>query len=103
MLIAVKNGKNKQKKNNMNTTPTLLKAANLANDLKDNYLLMKRLHGPKWSQIVSDTKPSILKFMELTKTTNPLEAILPIAKQMSAAGENPMTMIAVACEISLEH
>lgn len=69
-------------------------------DMLDNRDVMKRLYGERWAEVTAEHRELIRKRMILTGESNPLKAVLPIAKSMDAAGENPALLLAVAVDMS---
>ena len=61
---------------------------------------MKRLLGEKWDAKTADMRAILSGVMRETGDNNPLSAVLPIAKAMSAAGENPALLMAVAVDMA---
>ena len=72
----------------------------LTNQLLDNLNVQKRLHGERWPEVMADLGTALQLRMKTTGETDAINAALPIAKKMSAAGENPMIFIAVATELA---
>jgi hypothetical protein len=62
--------------------------------------VVRRIMGERWPSIVDELRPEIERIMRAAKNDNPISAIVPIAKAMSAEGKNPMTLLAVAVEMS---
>lgn len=61
---------------------------------------MKRLLGPSgWAQGVGTWRPAIEARMKSMNTDNVLATVLPVAQEMSAAGQAPAMLLAVACEM----
>ena len=61
---------------------------------------MKLLHGDLWPNRSFPYRVLIQAAMDRTKTSNPLRAVIPIAKDMSNEGHNPAMLIAVAVEMA---
>lgn len=59
---------------------------------------MKRLHGPAWPE-VSKPYRAVLAGVMGEEGCGPLEAVIPIAKAMSAKGVSPIMVLAVAAEM----
>ena len=72
----------------------------LSNQLLDNLSVMKQLHGERWPEVMADLGASLQHWMKTTGETNAFNAVFPIVKDMSAAGQNPLLLIAVATEIA---
>ena len=72
----------------------------LALKLAENHAAVKRLLGHRWIPRVTELRPVIAGYMRRAKTTNHLEAVLPVAKMMAAAGHAPNLLLAVAVELS---
>lgn len=65
-----------------------------------NHDFIKNSSGDEWSQIVAEQRGMIEDLMK-AKSESALQVVLPIAKEMSADGENPQLILAVAVEISI--
>jgi len=78
----------------------MVRCITISNQLLDNLSVQKRLHGSRWRDVMADLGTALQLHMKATGETNPINAALPIAKKMSAAGENPMIFIAVATELA---
>jgi len=63
---------------------------------------MKRLYAAEWQKKIVPFRGMIIEEMERTGNSNPLSAVIPIAKEMSAKGHNPALLMAVAVEIADE-
>lgn len=61
---------------------------------------MKSIHGTKWKDIVAEQQPLIERLMIQQGHRNPLQAIIPVVKQMHADGTCPFLVLAVATEMS---
>lgn len=59
----------------------------------------KLLLGHKWPARVEEYSAAIRELMRKARTESVLDAVLPVAKAMSAAGDSPMVLLAVACEM----
>ena len=79
---------------------SFVRCIGISNQLLDNLNVQKRLHGSRWGEVMADLGTALELHMKATGETNPLNAALPIAKKMSAAGENPMIFLAVATELA---
>jgi hypothetical protein len=66
-------------------------------DLRDT---MKRLYGDRWDEVTADHRRIIAGAMAESGNDNPLSAVIPVAKKMSAAGENPSLLMAVAVDMA---
>lgn len=62
--------------------------------------MLKRLHGDRWSERMQPLRAKLRELMDVTGNNNPLAVAIPAAKEMSAAGENPMLLIAVAVDMA---
>jgi len=60
----------------------------------------RELLGDTWPATVARLKPEIERIMAEERNPNPLSAVIPAAKAMVSAGKNPLTLIAVAVEMS---
>jgi len=69
--------------------------------LRGNLDVFKRLHGERWAEIMADIGTALEFHMLAISEPNPIAAAIPIAKQMSQAGENPMLFLAVATDLAL--
>lgn len=78
----------------------VVRCITISNQLLDNLSVQKRLHGSRWREVMADLGTALQLHMKATGESNPINAALPIAKKMSAAGENPMIFIAVATELA---
>lgn len=78
----------------------IIRRVDLLNQLLDNLNTQKRLHGDRWPEVMADLGTALQLHMKATGETNAINAALPIAKEMSTAGENPMIFLAVATELS---
>jgi len=76
----------------------LMQAARVAVKLESALQTMKRLHGDKWEERAAPYR-AVLNGVIGTEGCSVLEAALPIAKAMSAAGESPVMLLAVAAEM----
>jgi len=76
----------------------LMKAARVAVKLESALQTMKQLHGDKWPERAAPYR-AVLNGVIGTEGCSVLEAALPIAKAMSAAGETPVMLLAVAAEM----
>ncbi len=61
---------------------------------------MRALFGSRWPEVSALPRQVIAGAMRETGDDNPLSAVLPIAKAMSAAGENPTILLATAVDMS---
>lgn len=61
---------------------------------------MRRLFGERWEAMTTDYRAFLKREMEIRKDSNPLSAVIPAAKAMSAAGENPTLLMAVAVDMA---
>lgn len=80
----------------MLTTKQLTIAAGMMK-LRDT---MKRLLGAEWPERTALHRAVLEKEMRDTNDHNPLSAVIPIAKKMQAAGENPTLLMAVAVDMA---
>lgn len=67
--------------------------------LEDNLDAMRRLHIDEWVEIVTEMKPMIEELMRRAKTTNPIEAVVPVVKKMHEDDKSPLLVLAVATEM----
>ena len=79
----------------------IMEAARVAVKLESALRTMKRLYGDKWAE-KSVPYRATLNGVIGTEGCSVLEAALPIAKAMSAAGESPVMLLAVAAEMCQE-
>lgn len=63
---------------------------------------IKTLYGDDWKEKSNPFRREIERSMKGQKITNPLRAILPLAKGIIAQGHNPIILLAVAIEMSKE-
>lgn len=80
----------------------MTKQQEIAANLENNLAAMKSVHGRKWPSIMEDFSPLITDIMARECTTNPLKAILPVAKQMETDGKSPSVLLAVATQMSTQ-
>ncbi len=76
----------------------LMQAARIAVKLEAALQAMNRLHGDKWEERAAPYR-AVLNGVIGTEGCSVLDAALPIAKAMSAAGESPVMLLAVAAEM----
>ena len=60
---------------------------------------VKTLQGGMWAVTVAELRPMIEDLMILRKDPSPISAIIQVAKDMSADGKSPITLIAVGVEM----
>lgn len=73
-----------------------LKTAAKMVELRDT---MKRLYGTKWEEASAPYREILSGVMARTGDTNPLSAVLPLAKDLSSKGHNPKLLLAVAVDM----
>lgn len=78
-------------------TPKKIAIAAQMLELRD---AMKRLYGEKWGDVTKDYRCTLALVMERTGNTNPLSAVIPLAKDMSANGHNPLLLMSVAVDMA---
>lgn len=61
---------------------------------------MKRLYGERWPTVIAPYREMIAGAMEGSGDSNPLSAVIPLAKDMSENGHNPTLLMAVAVEMA---
>lgn len=61
---------------------------------------MKRLYGATWGEVTKEYRCTLTLVMQRTGNTNPLSAVIPLAKDMSANGHNPTLLMAVAVDMA---
>lgn len=66
-------------------------------ELRDS---MKRLYADRWPTVAAPYREMIAGAMECSGDKNPLSAVIPLAKDMSAKGHNPTLLMAVAVEMA---
>lgn len=76
------------------------KEINLASQMFELRDTMKRIYAERWPEVSAPYREMIAGAMEGSGDKNPLSAVLPIAKDMSAKGHNPMLLMAVAVEMA---
>ena len=79
------------------------KEVQLAAGLNDNLMVMKRLYGDQWMEITKPYREFMKEELKRQNSTNPLQVVLGVAKQMSDKGENPVLLIAVATEMAQQN
>lgn len=72
----------------------------LASELQINLRSMRRLLGSKWDESSKEYRTILLAVMAATGDDNPIACALPMAKEMSERGHNPLMLLAVATEMS---
>lgn len=80
----------------MLTSKQIVIAAKMV-ELRDT---MKRLYGERWTAVIAPYRQMIAGAMEGSGDSNPLSAVIPLAKDMSDKGHNLTLLIAVAVEMS---
>ena len=78
-------------------------AVSLAVKLNDNLNVLRRLHGDKWKERTKVHRAVLSGLMKERSESNVMKIALEIGKQMSAANEDPTTLLAVATEMAGEH
>lgn len=78
------------------TTKQITIAAKML-ELRDT---MKARHGQDWKHRSHPYRVLIQDAMDRTNNNNPLSAVIPMAKDMSAQGHNPTMLMAVAVDMS---
>jgi hypothetical protein len=79
---------------------SLVRAIEVSGKLITTRDTMKRILGPeKWAKNVAEIRPQIEALMKRRRLDNVLAAVLPVAQEMSAAGQAPAMLLAVACEM----
>jgi hypothetical protein len=68
----------------------------IAHNLDSNLRTMQAVHGKKWPALLADYCLTIQEIMERDGTSNPLKAILPVAREMEATGKSPSILLAAA-------
>lgn len=61
---------------------------------------MRSLYAERWEAVSAPYREVIKAEMDKTSNTNPLSAVIPIAKAMDAAGENPTVLMASAVKLA---
>ncbi len=61
---------------------------------------IRRLYGDKWRNHSQPYRARIERDMRRRCVDSPIEAAIPIAKDMSEHGHNPIMLLAVAAEMS---
>jgi len=79
---------------------SLVRAVEVSGKLIETRDTMKRLLGPeKWAKKVAEIRPQIEALMKRRRLDNVLAVVLPVAHEMSEAGQSPAMLLAVACEM----
>jgi hypothetical protein len=78
----------------------LVRAVRISDDLLRTRNTIKQLLGSKWEERVAEYRPYIEARMTRMKTDNVIECVLPLAKSMSDAGDSPLVLLAIACEMT---
>lgn len=61
---------------------------------------MKRLYAERWQEVAAPYREMIAGAIKGSGDNNPLSAVLPLAKDMSAKGHNPTLLMAVAVDMA---
>jgi hypothetical protein len=77
----------------------LVRAVRVSDKLLETRDGVKRLLGDKWPEKIREIRPAIEALMAKQRSDNPLEVVLPVAKEMSDDGHSPAVLLAVACEM----
>ena len=80
----------------------LTKVIQVSEKLMERLEFMRRILGDKWADRAAEIKPAIQALMEKVGSDNPLEVVLPVAKEMSAENNDPSMLLAVATEMVLD-
>jgi hypothetical protein len=80
----------------------LMQAARVAAKLESALQTMKRLLGDKWEERATPYRTALQGIMA-TDGCSVLDAALPVAKRMTAAGESPVMLLAVAAEMASQN
>ncbi len=78
----------------------MIREIELAVELKQVHAAMKKMYGTRWPKQAAAHRKHIAAHMLRTGETNPLAAVIPVAKEMAAEGVSPAMVIAVAVEMA---
>lgn len=78
----------------------MVRCVEVSKELRANLTVMKRLLGQKWDESAKEYKTILLAVMAASGDANPIACALPMAKEMSERGHNPLMLLAVATEMS---